>query len=112
MNKFNIAQAKRQTGLSYIGGVSLSSKMEKSENYNELIYVIYLAPAKLSGYNVCPQASSHCIAACLHESGQNRMDIHENRINKARIKKTKPASKPMPMRGERTAKNMAKKAKK
>jgi len=27
-------------------------------------------------------------------------------------KKTKPASKPMPMRGERTAKNMAKKAKK
>lgn len=89
MNKFNIAQAKRQTGLSYIGGVSLSSKMEKSEKYNELTYVIYLAPAKLSGYNVCPQASSHCIAACLHESGQNRMDIHENRINKARIKKTK-----------------------
>jgi hypothetical protein len=27
-------------------------------------------------------------------------------------KKTKPASKPMPMRGERTAKNAAKKAKK
>jgi len=89
MNKFNIADAKRKTGLSYIGGVSTSAKMEKNEKYNEMTYVIYLAPAKLSGYNVCPQASSHCIAACLHESGHNRIDIHENRINKARIKKTK-----------------------
>ena len=47
MKKFSIADAKRKTGLSYIGGTSLSSKMEKSEKYDELIYVIYLAPAKL-----------------------------------------------------------------
>jgi hypothetical protein len=30
-----------------------------------------------------------CTAACLNESGRNRIDIHKNAINNARIKKTK-----------------------
>jgi len=33
--------------------------------------------------------SDECTAACLNESGHNRIDIHENTINKARITKTK-----------------------
>jgi hypothetical protein len=43
----------------------------------------------MSGYEVCPMRSKECTAACLNESGHNRIDIHENVINKARITKTK-----------------------
>ena len=30
---------------------------------------LHLAPASVSGWNVCPQASKGCIAACLHTAG-------------------------------------------
>lgn len=33
--------------------------------------------------------TDECTAACLNESGRNKIDIHKNQINKARIKKTK-----------------------
>lgn len=81
-------KAIKQTGLSYLGGVSLSQKMEKSVKKNVLTYIIYLAPANMSGYNVCPRASVECKQACLSGSGHNRIDIH-GRIDRARIKKTK-----------------------
>lgn len=84
-----ISKAKKLTGLSYLGNVSTSSKIAKSEKYEELTYVLYLAPHTLSGYNVCPQATEHCKASCLFESGHNRIDIHENRITQSRITKTK-----------------------
>lgn len=32
-------------------------------------FPLHLAPASLSGFNVCPQASQGCIAACLHTAG-------------------------------------------
>lgn len=85
----NKAQAKRTTKLSYLGGVATSSKIAKGLKYNEMTYILYLAPAKMSGYEVCPMRSAECTAACLNESGHNRIDIHENTINKARITKTK-----------------------
>lgn len=34
-----------------------------------LSFPLHLAPASLSGFNVCPQASQGCIAACLHTAG-------------------------------------------
>lgn len=83
------AQAKRETGLSYLGGVATSSKIKKGLKYDEMTYIIYLAPAKMSGYEVCPMRSAECTAACLNESGHNKIDIHENKINKSRITKTK-----------------------
>lgn len=89
MNYVNQAQAKKATGLSYLGGVASSSKIAKGLKYNEATYILYLAPAKLSGYEVCPMRSAECTAACLNESGHNRIDIHKNTINNARIKKTK-----------------------
>jgi hypothetical protein len=85
----NKAQAKRMTKLSYLGGVATSSKIAKGLEYNEMTYIIYLAPAKSSGYEVCPMRSAECTSACLNESGHNRIDIHENKINKSRITKTK-----------------------
>ena len=89
MNFISKAQAKRETGLSYLGGVATSSKIKKGLKYDEMTYIIYLAPAKMSGYEVCPMRSAECTAACLNESGHNKIDIHENKINKSRITKTK-----------------------
>ena len=84
-----ISSAKKLTGLSYLGSVASSSKIAKGLKYNEMTYILYLAPASQSGYNVCPQSTEECRNACLTESGHNRIDVKKNAINKARIKKTK-----------------------
>ena len=81
--------AREASGVTYIGNVNHSCKHSKAFNYHELVYTIYLAPAKMSGYEVCPMRSAECTKLCLNESGHNRIDIHENKINKSRIKKTK-----------------------
>ena len=84
-----IGNAKKITGLSYLGSVASSSKIAKGLKYNEMTYILYLAPAEQSGYNVCPGSTAECREACLTESGHNRIDVKKNAINKARIKKTK-----------------------
>lgn len=84
-----IGSAKKLTGLSYLGSVASSSKIAKGLKYNEMTYILYLAPAEQSGYNVCPMSTEECRTACLSESGHNRIDVKKNAINKARIKKTK-----------------------
>ena len=84
-----IGNAKKLTGLSYLGGVATSSKIAKGLAYNEATYILYLAPAKSSGYEVCPMRTPECTEACLNESGHNRIDVKRNRINKSRIAKTK-----------------------
>ena len=84
-----IGNAKKVTGLSYLGSVASSSKIAKGLKYNEMTYILYLAPAEQSGYNVCPMSTEECRTACLTESGHNRIDVKKNAINKARIKKTK-----------------------
>lgn len=66
MNFTSIAQAKKLTGLSYLGGIATSSKIAKGLEYNEATYILYLAPAEMSGYNVCPFSTEECRAACLN----------------------------------------------
>lgn len=83
------AEAKRLTGLAYVGMVNNSAKHEKAYHYNEMVYTIYLAPAKSSGYEVCPGRTAECTAACLNMSGRNIMDVGREVINGSRIKKTK-----------------------
>jgi hypothetical protein len=85
----NQTQAKKLTGLSYLGGIATSAKIAKGLKYEEMTYILYLAPADRSGYEVCPMRSAECTRACLNESGHNKIDIHDNTINKARVKKTK-----------------------
>lgn len=46
--------------------------------------ILHLAPAKLSGYNVCPKASVQCAAACLNTSGMGAFST----VQEARIRKT------------------------
>ena len=84
-----ISSAKKLTKLSYLGSIASSSKIAKGLKYNEMTYILYLAPASQSGYNVCPMSTEECRTACLTESGHNRIDVKKNNINKARIAKTK-----------------------
>lgn len=89
MNFKNISQAKKLTGLSYIGMVNNSTKHEKAFKYNEHVYTIYLAPAQSSGYEVCPGRTAECTLLCLNESGRNKMKTEKETIKNSRIKKTK-----------------------
>lgn len=85
----NNRQAIKETGISYLGSVSKTTKHAKSYDYGELTYSLYLAPAKLSGYEVCPMRTAECTALCLNESGMNRMNMNNDMITNGRIKKTK-----------------------
>ena len=93
MEFINRSQAKKSTGLSYLGNVSSSSKIKKnSKVLNIDTYVLYLAPHTLSGYNTCVMATKDCIDGCLNTSGRAGMEINsenESRIIISRILKTK-----------------------
>jgi len=86
-----LAAAKRLTGLSYLGGTTKSVKHRKAGKYGELTYSLYLAPAKTSGYEVCPGRTTECTKLCLNESGMNTMVRNDKGdvINDSRITKTK-----------------------
>lgn len=64
-------------------GIS-NAKIAKGEG-EYTTYILHLAPANLSGYNVCPAASEGCKAACLNSAGRGRFD----NVQAARIRKTK-----------------------
>lgn len=55
-------------------------------------YILHLAPAKLSGYEVCPKRTIGCAEACLNTAGRGGMfkkGEFTNNIQKARIRKAK-----------------------
>ena len=90
----NCSQSTKKTGLSYLGNVGSSSKIKKNTKILNIdTFVLYLAPHKMSGYNVCPLATKDCIKGCLNTSGYAGIEIvtpdKENKIINARIKKTK-----------------------
>ena len=84
----NRSNATKLTGLSYLGNINHSSKHSKAFDYDELVYTIYLAPANMSGYEVCPMRTAECTLLCLNESGHNKIKTREDKINTSRIKKT------------------------
>jgi len=87
-----ISQAKKDTGLSYLGGVSTSAKIMHSQEFShQHTYAIYLAPAKTSGYNTCSHSTPECRMGCLNTSGRAAIEIFSgtHRIENARIKKTR-----------------------
>jgi len=86
----NQTQARKETGLSYLGGVNISAKVKKNMLINQLTYILYLAPANVSRYNTCSHSTPECRLGCLNTSGRNGMEIisGKNKIQNARIKKT------------------------
>jgi len=87
-----IANARKQTGLSYLGGVATSAKISHSREFShQHTYAIYLAPANTSGYNVCSHSTPECRMGCLNTSGRAGIEIFSglDRIKNARVKKTR-----------------------
>lgn len=93
MLKFTtIANARKETGLSYLGGINISSKIMKNQKVSHnYTYVIYLAPASTSGYNICSHSTPECRIGCLATSGRAGMELlsGNTRTQNARIKKSK-----------------------
>lgn len=91
--KFSVGEAYKRVGFNYVGRVSSSAKTVLSERNGTMTYCIYLAPANMSGYEVCPN-SAYCRQNCLNGSGRNVSDtlMHNggtSKINRSRIKKTR-----------------------
>jgi hypothetical protein len=77
-------------------------KTEKGKGAGYWTFILHLAPASLSGWNVCPMATQGCKAACLNTAGRGGImgghgiltaadvaaGIH-NTIQKAHIRKTR-----------------------
>lgn len=61
-------------------------KTAKSGKLGISTAVLHLAPADLSGYEVCPMRSAGCTAACLHTAGNPLFMVNKE---KARIARTK-----------------------
>lgn len=92
MEFITLVETKRQTGLSYLGGVNKSAKLKKNGKVDQQhTYGLYLAPAKISGYNVCSHSTPECRMGCLHASGRTGMEMvcGGNRIQNARTKKAR-----------------------
>lgn len=66
-------------------------KTAKGEKLGYLTAILHLAPAWLSGFNVCPMATKGCAAACLNTAGRGgiiKKGETTNVIQEARIRKT------------------------
>lgn len=67
-------------------------KVAKGEGHGVLTAIMHLAPASLSGRNVCPHASAGCIAACLNTAGRGGIGLDADGLNiiqVARIRRTR-----------------------
>jgi hypothetical protein len=78
-------------------------KIQKGTKFGWLTAVLHLAPGSLSGFNVCPKATTGCLAACLNTAGRGgittgkgRLTVEQiasgqrtNAIQAARIRKTR-----------------------
>lgn len=86
-----ITNAKRQTKLSYLGGINLSAKMVKNKKVGHYTYSLNLSPANTSGYNTCSHSTPECRIGCLSNSGRTAVEIFSGKhiIRNCRINKTK-----------------------
>lgn len=67
--------------------VGANTKINKSDASGQgyLTAILHLAPASLSGHQVCPWATDGCRQACLNTAGRGRF----SNVQDARIRKTK-----------------------
>ena len=62
-----------------------NAKTIKGQKYKYMTAILYLAPARTSGYNVCALASEGCMASCLNTAGRGQMgSVQQGRINKTK----------------------------
>jgi len=65
--------------------VGSDAKTVKGEKFGFLTGILYLAPAKLSGFEVCPMRSPACTEMCLNTAGRGNM----TKVQEARARKTR-----------------------
>ncbi len=65
--------------------VDSNAKTVKGRKKGYATGILYLAPANLSGYEVCPGSSEGCRSACLNTAGRGKM----TKVQEARVRKTK-----------------------
>ena len=66
-------------------------KIQKGTKLGYLSFILHLAPADLSGSEVCPKRTAGCTSACLNTAGRGGMfkpGENTNVIQRARIRKT------------------------
>jgi len=61
-----------------------NTKTTKGEKLGILTGILYLAPARISGYETCARRSAGCTASCLYTAGMGKF----SNVQKARIAKT------------------------
>jgi hypothetical protein len=65
--------------------IDKNAKTVKGQKKGYMTAILYLAPAKESGFEVCPMSTAGCRAACLYTAGRGAMGVTQ----KARIAKTR-----------------------
>lgn len=65
--------------------VDKNAKTIKGQKQGFLTGILYLAPANLSGFEVCPRRSAGCTVSCLNTAGQGTF----SNVQAARIRRTK-----------------------
>jgi hypothetical protein len=69
-----------------------NTKIIKGEGRGYKSYILHLAPADESGYEVCPKRTAGCTKGCLNKSGHGGMfkpGETSNPVQRARIRRTK-----------------------
>ena len=79
-----ISMEKLQASKFYLLGIGNDAKTSKGAKYGFLTGILYLAPANISGREVCPSRSPGCSSACLFTAGRG---VYTN-VQNARIRKT------------------------
>lgn len=65
--------------------VSDDAKTVKGEKYGVLTGILYLSPADMSGYEVCPKRTPGCTAGCLFTAGYGMYtNVQNSRINRTK----------------------------
>ena len=62
-----------------------NTKIVKGQKKGYMTWILHLAPADLSGHEVCPKRSKGCTDGCLNKAGRGVMTY----VQEARIRKTK-----------------------
>ena len=72
--------------------IDANAKTIKGQKRGYMTAILYLAPANLSGYEVCPMRTAGCTNACLNTAGRAgimKPGETDNAIQRARVAKTK-----------------------
>ena len=65
--------------------IDANAKTVKGQKQGYMTAILYLAPANVSGYEVCPMSTAGCRAACLYTAGRGAFST----VQQSRITKTK-----------------------